>query len=96
VIGPADAALLEKLRQAAEEMTQKAASQLGDAKPASVTVHAVDGFVVKELVDASQNADMIVIGTRGASGVARLLMGSVSADVVQHSACPVVIVPHRQ
>jgi nucleotide-binding universal stress UspA family protein len=96
VIGPADAALLEKLRQAAEEMTQKAAGQLGDARPASVTVHAVDGFVVKELVDASQKADMVVVGTRGASGVARLLMGSVSADVVQHSACPVVIVPHKR
>jgi nucleotide-binding universal stress UspA family protein len=94
VVGPADSPLLEKLHQAAEEMTQKAAGRLGDAKPASVTVHAVDGFVVKELVDASQDADMVVVGGRGGHGVARLLMGSVSAEVVQHSACPIVIVPH--
>ncbi len=33
VIGPADEPLLEKLRQAAEEMTQRAASRLGDAGP---------------------------------------------------------------
>jgi nucleotide-binding universal stress UspA family protein len=96
VIGPSDAPLLEKLRQAADEMTQRAAGRLGDARPASVKVHAVDGFVVKELVDASQDADLVVIGTRGGSGFARLLMGSVSSEVVQHSACPVVIVPHER
>jgi nucleotide-binding universal stress UspA family protein len=96
VIGPADEALLEKLRQVAEEMTQKAASQLGDAGPASVTVHAVNGFVVKELVDASYDADLVVVGARGGNGVAWVLVGSVSSEVVQHSACPVVIVPHKR
>jgi nucleotide-binding universal stress UspA family protein len=95
VIGPADRALLEKLQQAAEEMTQKAAGRLGDARPASVNVRAVSGFVVKELVDASQDADMVVLGARSGSGIARLLMGSVSTEVVQHSACAVVIVPHH-
>jgi nucleotide-binding universal stress UspA family protein len=95
VIGPADEPLLETLRQGAEEMTQKAAGRLGDAAPASVTVRAVSGFVVKELVDASQDADLVVVGTRGASGFARVLVGSVSSEVVQHSACPVVIVPHH-
>jgi nucleotide-binding universal stress UspA family protein len=96
VIGPADEALLENLRRAAEELTRKASTRLGDAAPASVTVRAVSGFVVKELVDASENADLVVVGTRGASGFARVLVGSVSSEVVQHSACPVVIVPHRQ
>jgi nucleotide-binding universal stress UspA family protein len=95
VIGPADNPLLETLRQAAEEMTHKAADRLGGAEPASVTVRAVSGFVVKELVDASQDADLVVVGTRGASGFARVLVGSVSSEVVQHSACPVVIVPHK-
>jgi nucleotide-binding universal stress UspA family protein len=96
VIGPADKLLLEKLRQAAEEMTQKAASQLGDARPASVTVRAVNGFVAGELVDASQDADLVVVGARSASGLGRLLIGSVSNEVIQHSACPVVVVPHKR
>ena len=96
VIGPADEPLLEKLRQAAEEMTQRAAAQLGDARPAAVTVRAVNGFVVRELVDASQDADLVVIGARGGSGFARVLVGSVSSEVVQHSASPVVIVPHQR
>jgi nucleotide-binding universal stress UspA family protein len=96
VIGPADEALLANLRQAAEEMTQRAASRLGDAGPASVTVRAVSGFVVKELVDASQDADLVVVGARGVGGFTRMVMGSVSNEVVQHSACPVVIVPHKR
>ncbi len=96
VIGPADRALLDKLRQAAEEMTQKAASRLGDARPPSVTVRAVNGFVTRELVDASQDADLVVVGARSGGGLTRLLIGSVSSEVVQHSACPVVIVPHRR
>ena len=96
VIGPADEPLLDKLQQAADEMTKRAASRLGDAGPASVNVHAVNGFVVKELVDASQDADLVVVGTRTGRGLARSLMGSVSSEVVQHSACPVVIVPHEK
>jgi nucleotide-binding universal stress UspA family protein len=96
VIGPADTAPLENLHQAAEEMTHRAASRLGDAVPASVKVHAVSGFVVKELVDASQDADLVVLGARSGSGFARLLMGSVSNEVVQHSTCPIVIVPHAR
>jgi nucleotide-binding universal stress UspA family protein len=96
VTGPADTALLGQLRQAAEEMTHKAVSRLGDAQPASVKVHAVNGFVVKELVDASQDADLVVVGARGGSGFTRLLMGSVSSEVVQHSVCPVVIVPQAR
>jgi nucleotide-binding universal stress UspA family protein len=96
VIGPADAALVENVRRAAEEMTQRAASQLSDGAPPSVTIRALSGFVVKELVDASQDADLVVVGSRGGRGFARVVMGSVSSEVVQHSACPVVIVPHER
>jgi nucleotide-binding universal stress UspA family protein len=56
----------------------------------------VNGFVVKELVDGSQDADLVVVGARSSSGIARLLIGSVSSEVVEHSACPVVIVPHKR
>jgi nucleotide-binding universal stress UspA family protein len=56
----------------------------------------VSGFVVKELVGASQDADLVVVGARGVSSFARVLVGSVSSEVVQQSACPVVIVPHKR
>jgi nucleotide-binding universal stress UspA family protein len=96
VISPSDEPVVEKLRQAAEELTQRAASRLGDAGQVSVKVRAVSGFVVKELVDASQDADLVVLGARSGSAFAAVLVGSVSSEVVQHSACPVVIVPHKR
>jgi nucleotide-binding universal stress UspA family protein len=40
------------------------------------------------------NADMIVIGTHGRTGLGRLLMGSVAEQVVRRSECPVLTVSH--
>ena len=42
-------------------------------------------------------ADLIVVGTHGRTGVAHVLMGSVAQRVVQHSSCPVLVIPpaHR-
>lgn len=36
--------------------------------------------------------DLIVMGTHGRTGLGRLLMGSVSEDVLRHAACPVLTV----
>jgi len=83
---------LEKMRQAAEEMTVKVTSQLGEARPESMTVRAVNGFPSKELIDASRDADLLVVGSRGAGGFARLMVGSTSDQVVHHAHCPVVVV----
>jgi nucleotide-binding universal stress UspA family protein len=37
-------------------------------------------------------ADMIVMGTHGRSGVARFLMGSIAENVLRHAACPVLVI----
>lgn len=63
-----DSGEMEKTREAAEEMTQRAASRLGDARPASVNVHMVNGFAARELIDASRDADLVVVGWRGGGG----------------------------
>jgi universal stress protein A len=41
-------------------------------------------------------AELIVMGTHGRSGLAHALLGSVAERVVQHSPCPVLIVPKRR
>jgi nucleotide-binding universal stress UspA family protein len=85
-----------RARQAAEEAVAKSAGQLGDRQPSSVTVNAVVGFPVQALVDASHDADLLVVGSRGAGGFGELLLGSVSSQVSHHATCPVVIVPSRR
>ena len=93
---PQDAEDQEKAQQAAEEMTLKATSQLGAAQPSSVTVRAISGFPARELIEASRTADLMAAGSRGAGGFTRLMIGSVSSQVVHPAHCPVVVVPSER
>ncbi|MBV9383634.1 MAG: universal stress protein [Streptosporangiaceae bacterium] len=90
---PEDHALTEKSQQAAQEATDKALAALDGDRPGPVTVKAVSGTPAEEILSAAKDADMIVVGSRGAGGFARLLMGSVSSQVAHHAHCPVVIIP---
>ena len=92
---PEDATNTAKAKDAAQAETDQVVAAL-NAKPASVTVTSVHGLPADELVKASEGADMVVLGRRGMGGFARLLMGSVSSQVAQHAACPVLIVPHDE
>jgi nucleotide-binding universal stress UspA family protein len=96
VILAPDEAAVEKARHAAEESAAKAAAQLGESQPSSVTVQAVNGFAARELIKASRDADLLVVGSRGSGGFARLMVGSVSDQVVHHAYCPVVVVPGQR
>ena len=82
----------ELARMAIQEFVDKAANEIGEAVPA-VTVSVVTGDAAEELVNASRDAEMLVVGSRGSGGFARLLMGSVSSQVTHHAECPVVVIP---
>jgi nucleotide-binding universal stress UspA family protein len=41
---------------------------------------------------ANEDVDLIVVGTKGRTGLERFLMGSVANGVIQHSHCPVLLV----
>ena len=88
-----DAELTEQAGKGAREEADKVAAELGDLRLESVTVQALSGLPAEVLLDVAKDADMIVLGSRGAGGFAQLLMGSVSAQVAHHAHCPVVIIP---
>ena len=90
---PDDPAQTEQARTAAQAETDKVLAGLDGPRPESVTVKAMHGYPVEELINAGQDADMIVLGSRGAGGFTRLLLGSTAGQVVQHAHCPVLIVP---
>lgn len=59
-----------------------------------VTPRLLRGHAVHALVDLAkaEQADLIVIGNRGLSGLAHLVLGSVSEGVARHAPCSVLIV----
>jgi nucleotide-binding universal stress UspA family protein len=90
-----DRELVEPVRAAAQEMADKVLAALTGPRPESVTIEAVSGIPAEALISVAgdMNADMIVLGSRGAGGFARLALGSVSSQVAHHATCPVVIIP---
>lgn len=98
---PADEDLLETARKEATELTDKALAELGELRPASVTVKGVNGFAADELIDASRDADLLVVGARGGAhfhgGMGHHSpIGSVSNKVLHRAQCPVVVVPAKK
>ncbi len=79
-------------QKALQEFADQVAGEIGGMVP-EVTVSVATGNPAEELVKASRDADMLVVGSRGLGGFGRLMMGSVSSQVTHHAACPVVVVP---
>ena len=93
VASPRDLELTEQTQAAVKVEADRVLAALDGPHPESVTVKAVHGFPVEELVIASNSADIVVLGSRGMGGFTRMLMGSTAGQVIQHARCPVLIVP---
>lgn len=64
-----------------------------DSRPLSVSTEVVDGVPAKVLVEESRHCALLVMGSRGHGGFARLLLGSTAVDVTAHAASPVAVIP---
>lgn len=78
--------------RAAETSAKEAVAEVG-ADDVEVAVRVVAGVPAEELINASADADLLVVGSRGGGGFSRLLLGSVSSQIVHHTRCPVTVVP---
>jgi nucleotide-binding universal stress UspA family protein len=82
---------LEAARRDVQIMVNEALAASDGNDDLEVSVRAVTGHPVKELVEAAGDADVLVVGSRGAGAFSRLLLGSTSSGVVHHASCTVVI-----
>jgi len=84
------------LRQEARAVADRTCARLA-GRVRTVEAHVVEGDPREALVRAAEDwpADLVVVGARGLSVMAGLLLGSVSLAVARHAPCPVLVVKSR-
>jgi nucleotide-binding universal stress UspA family protein len=82
----------EALRRTAEIVR----ATLGERPPCRVELHMVHAPPSQALIEASERADLLVVGHRGRSGLAGLLLGPVAEQCVRRAHCPVLVVRPRE
>lgn len=60
-----------------------------------ITGRVVQGNAATALVDASRDAELVAVGSRGHGGFAGMMLGSVSTQTVHHAHCPVLVIRDR-
>jgi nucleotide-binding universal stress UspA family protein len=73
-----------------------------EARAAGVTpvtsrlVQGVPGWAIVDAVDKDPAIDLVVVGTHGRTGLARVLVGSIAEYIVRHAPCAVLVArPNR-
>ena len=89
-----DSPLYDKHEEEGREVLRKLVWRVQVAGGAVGGAHLRMGGVAEEVVSLAEElgVGLIVMGSRGHGGIRRALMGSVSASVVRHAHCPVMIV----
>ena len=73
----------------------EAAERVSESSGITVEHRAAHGGASAVLLDAADEAKLLVIGTRGLGGFRRLILGSTSAQCATHATTPTVVVPHQ-
>lgn len=86
----------ESLRKAATKQLEERRGDLAELRDLKTSVRTGSPFheIVREAEET--NTDLIVMGTQGRSGLARMFIGSTAERVVRHAPCPVMVVRERE
>ena len=87
--------LIKTIEESGKERLKQKANEIREAhKNIKLTTHfsfGIPSITIKEFLETN-DYHLVVIGTRGASGVDKFLFGSVAESISKHSPCPVIIV----
>ncbi len=75
-----------------DELLAQITEVLGDDPPVVVRPTVKEGSPAKVLIEQSNDADLLVVGTRGHGGFRGLVLGSVSQHVAGYAHCSVTVV----
>jgi nucleotide-binding universal stress UspA family protein len=91
VTPPVNADIEAGARAATEELVATTRAAV-DAWPDDVAVQVLEGPAGPLLVETAQGASLLVVGNKGHSTIAEVVLGSVSRHATHHAPCPVVVV----
>ena len=81
------------IEEAADKTLGEAVAEVAGENPLAYVERVVtEGPAAQALVEAAEDADLLVVGSRGHGGFTGLLLGSVSQQCAHHAPCAVVIV----
>jgi nucleotide-binding universal stress UspA family protein len=84
---------LEEIRAGLQEHGERALDEaLAGIEGVPVERLVVEGAPAAALLEAAEDADLLVVGSRGLGGFRGLLLGSVSQQCASHASCPVAVV----
>jgi len=83
---------LARFRKEAQVSVEEHLAKAPSMEGLKVEVETAPGSAAQVLIEASKDAELLVVGTRGLGGFEGLLLGSVSTKCVHHASCPVLVV----
>jgi nucleotide-binding universal stress UspA family protein len=92
---PGYSALVEQMETVAQEVVNDTVEYLQKSGIIALGVVAAGSSTARVIVETAQDEDisLIVLGTRGQTKVADILLGNVSTEVLRYAQCPVFLVP---
>jgi nucleotide-binding universal stress UspA family protein len=82
--------------QSKQELDEIIQEIRGEFPHIDVSGAVMEGLAGQVLLSVAEDADLLVVGSRGHGEVVGMLLGSVSEYCVTHATCPVVVVRHRK
>ncbi|OBH14841.1 universal stress protein [Mycobacterium sp. E3247] len=82
----------DSAQQVIDRAREALGASLGGAEPPEIRTQTVYSAIVPALIEASEDAWMLVAGSQGLGALGRLLLGSVTTGLVHYAHCPVAVI----